>query len=199
MHGISPEEKLLRLIRGKKKEEPVMPPVAAAPLPVKQATEKSLLSMRRIFSAQKIIWAIFILSLAYLLISLAYPLFGLKNIKLPEVAKTGVIQVKTEEPAEKKPYDFYLEGTKNRRIFGVSGSQLAETGVPTLAAADMVKDLSLIGIISGSTPQAVIEDKKNQKTYYLTKGQFIGESQVEDIQEGKIILNHNGQRYELYM
>ena len=64
---------------------------------------------------------------------------------------------------------------------------------------DLVKQLNLVGIIAGENPQAVIEDKNTQKTYYLNKGQFLGEIQLEDILEGKIIINHKGQRFELYL
>ena len=76
----------------------------------------------------------------------------------------------------------------------------AGTSQPAIAAnVDLLKDITLVGIITGANPQAVIEDKKSLKNYYVTKGQFIGQMQVEDIQEGKIIINYKGQKYELYL
>jgi type II secretory pathway component PulC len=104
-----------------------------------------------------------------------------------------------EPVQEVKPYEFYLEGIKSKQIFS-SASRPEETARPASAAsADLIKGINLVGIISGDRPQAIIEDKIMQKTYYVAKGQFVGAFQVEDIQEGKVILSYRGERFELYL
>ncbi|MCM8789708.1 MAG: hypothetical protein NC916_01615, partial [Candidatus Omnitrophica bacterium] len=64
---------------------------------------------------------------------------------------------------------------------------------------EATKDLKLLGIIFGDNPQAIIEDAKNQKTYYLNREQSIGDFIVEDIRDGKVILDYQGQKFELYL
>jgi type II secretory pathway component PulC len=203
--NISPEERLLRLIKGQKKEA-VASSVEKKPAIVTEGLKPSIkrsispLSQKyfSILYIRRIIWAAFILSNIYLVISLVYPWFGLTKIYLPKVKEERIIEPIAEPKQDKKPFEFYSEGIRNRRIF-VSESAPVEEKTVSVADADLIKDLNLLGIVSGENPQAVIEDKKTKKTYYVNKGQFINELMIEDIQEGKVILNYKGQRFELYL
>ncbi len=87
----------------------------------------------------------------------------------------------------------------NRQIFVSPAEQKTEKLMISGVNIDLIKDMSLVGIIAGENPQAIIEDKKTQKTFYLSRGQFMGEFQVKEIKEGKVILDYKGQSYELYM
>lgn len=191
--NISPEERLLKLIRGKKKED----------VPLKPSVKHATYSFARkylafFYNSRRIIIITLGASFIYLVASFLYPMLGLRKIKLPQVTPEKINESKTEPTQEIKPYEFYLEAAKGRQIFSSAAAQ--ELGQPASGVGvDSIKDINLVGIISGENPQAVIEDKKTQKTYYLNKGQLMGEFQVEDIQEGKIILNYKGQRYELFM
>ena len=147
---------------------------------------------------KEIIIVAFIVSCGYLIISLIYPLLAVKKNILPEVKQEAIVEPKPETIEGPKPYDFYLKGIKERQIFSssqIEGVTKPQSGINT----DLLRDITLVGIIAGDTPQAIVEDKKTQKTYYLTKGQFIGEMQVEGIEEGKIILNYRGEKFELYL
>lgn len=190
--NILPEEKLLRLIRGKKKQD----------LAIEKKSKPSVYPLAQKYltflDLRKLIFLAFIGSLIYLVISLLYPWLGLKRIKLPKLTPGKIVKMEIGQKGEVKPYEFYEKGIENRQIFGQVLGQ--EAGIPmNVANTDLLKDINLVGIISGENPQAIIEDKKSQKTFYLNEGQFIGEFQLEDIQEGKIILNYKGQRYELYL
>ena len=203
--NISPEERLLRLIKGQRKPDANIAVEKKSTIiaePLKPAIKHSTYPLiKRYFSTlylKRIILAAFILANIYLAISLAWPWLGLTKINLPLVVDEKVIEPKIEPKQDKKPFEFYLEGIKNRRVFVSESGQ--EAGKPIISAdLDLMKDINLVGIISGENPQAVIEDKKTRKTYYVNKGQFINELLVEDIQEGKIIINYKGQRFELYL
>ncbi|MEK6714711.1 MAG: hypothetical protein AABY43_01530 [Candidatus Omnitrophota bacterium] len=190
--NILPEEKLLRLIRKEKKAD--REPERKASL----AKMSSKAGVKFSVKPKEIILTAFIASSLYLIVSLIYPLLSIKKNILPEVKQEAVVEPKPETIEGPKPYDFYLSGIKEREIFSSSQIEVVtkpQSGINT----DLLKDISLVGIIAGDTPQAIIEDKKTQKTYYLNKGQFIEEMQVEDIQEGKIILNYRGEKFELYL
>lgn len=202
--NISPEEKLLRLIRGQKKQSVttdkqvgITPAVSEVKSTIKPSIYLLIKKYSSLIGIHKIIWIFFVTSCIYLAVSLIYPLVWLKRIKLPQIAAGRTIESKIEPKVEVKPYEFYQEGIANKQIFGARFSQDVEK--PTAVGLDFMKDINLVGIIAGENPQAIIEDKKAQKTYYLSKGQFMGEFQLEGIGEGKIILNYNGQRYELYL
>lgn len=200
---LTPEEKLLRLIRGKKKQgvsidkksteiSVKIKPVPKLSLPAFASRYLSTLYMHRL------ILIAFVTSCIYLVFSYTYPWIGLRKIKLPAVTPQEIREPKIEPAPGLKPYEFYQEGIKGRQIFTSGRSQAIEQSASS-ADLDLAKDINLVGIISGENPQAVIEDKRTQKTYYVSKGEFIGQMQIEDIREGKIIINYKGQKYELYL
>jgi type II secretory pathway component PulC len=198
--NLSPEEKLLRLIRGEKKG---LGPAAASAQskaePGKRAAFKiEVPSFLKHPDARKTIFVLLAISCLYLVSSFIYPLVALRKVKLPEAPKEKSAVLEAVPRVEQKPLEEYLKEVSGKQIF----SNLPSAGVAgpvSGVAVDLVKDINLVGIIAGDNPQAIIEDRKTQKTYYLNKGQFIGEFQLEDIQEGKIILNYNGQKFELHL
>ncbi len=208
--NLSPEEKLLNLIKGH--ITPVSAPALKqdaskdkkAPSPAKLDLKYSTRSFVNRYStfpyAKRLILALTGVSFIYLAAALAYPLFGLKEIKLPQVLLDNPKSAQSVLELEKKtkPYESYLKDIGQRQIFSTSLAQ-EETGPALPADADLIKSINLVGIISGDNPQAVIEDKKANKTSYLSIGQFIGGLQIENIKEGCVILNYKGQKYELYL
>ena len=197
--NISPEEKLLRLIRGEKKNPAAGSPASDAAKAAKRpAFEFKLPDFIFHLDARRVILIILVLSCIYLVFAFIYPFVFLRTVELPEVAKDSKAGLEAMPKTEQKPLEEYLQGFGDKQVFGSSGS-VGVIGPASGLSAELIKDINLVGIIAGENPQAIIEDKKGQKTYYLNKGQFIGEFQVEDIQEGKIILNFNGQRFELHL
>jgi hypothetical protein len=222
--NISPEEKLLRLIRGQKSNDKdataedkplssaveLRSPVAAVSL--KPLVKKKFvlrpqlaLSWKRyttFFSLKRGLWALFVLACLYLFVSLVWGWWGQKKVELPPLKLENFTtpEITSDRSKEIKPYEYYLEGTRNRQIFKGTAGREGQSQQPASAInLDLTKDIVLVGIVSGENPQAVLEDKKTQRTYYVSKGQMIGEIQVAEILQGKIILNYRGQKYELYL
>ncbi len=193
--NLSPEEKLLRLIKGHKK---ISAHAGQKPFPAAQGHSKPPKDPFLNFNRQKIIISAFIIGGIYLIWTLAYPFIVLKRLSLPQVSARGPGGLNLDLNEGKKPIEFYQQEFSGRRIFS-GAKEGAAGGGASGVNIDLTKDINLVGIISGEPPQAVIEDVKTKKTYYVTRGQFIGEFRVDDIQEGKIIINYNGQKYELYM
>lgn len=191
---ISPEEKLLRLIRGPKKQSGQAHAVKPAS---KTNFSQILAKFTHSLDSRKILIGGLAASLIYLIIAVLYPLVGLK-ISVSRPAKHMAAEPASGQKAEIKPFEYYQEGLSGRKIFGTIETQ-ESTGPISAAGVDIAKDIGLVGIIMGENPQAIIEDKKAAKTYYVTKGQFVQDMQIDEIQEGKIIINYKGQRYELYL
>jgi len=208
--NLTPEDRLLRLIRKGKSDGTVTekknisdnqkPVQLQEPAAIEYPGNFLIQKYASFFSLHKIIPLLFISGLIYLAISLVYPFIGPKEISLPKIDSEKSIFLEPGLKQEVKPYEYYLKGVENRQIFSSSGTASKDAARPLAGAnIDITKDISLVGIVSGDNPQAVIEDKKAQKTYYLNKGQFIGEAQIQDIKEGKVIINYQGQNYELYL
>jgi hypothetical protein len=196
--NISPEEKLLRLIRNPKKA----PLTGLAQGHAGEVFRRAPFSFRLSLapqSLQKYALAFLAAASLYLAASLARPFFGFRKITLEDRPGLPAAQNASVAGEEAKPFDFYAAPLKERNVF-IDYSAIApagEDGVVQVAAADMIKDITLVGIIMGPSPQAVIEDKAAQRTFYVSKGQSIRQMQIEDIQEGKIILKLKGEKFEL--
>ena len=68
---------------------------------------------------------------------------------------------------------------------------------PTLE--EISASLSLIGIIAGERPQAIIEDRKSDKSHFLYKGGSVGQAKIVEILEDSVIMEYKGERFELVL
>lgn len=88
------------------------------------------------------------------------------------------------------------EETKNRNIFSFS-PPAAEAGMIMTQTTFMVTNLKLVGILWSDNPQAMIEDTKEQKTYFVSSGDKVGEVTVKKIFRDKVIIGKDSQEWEL--
>ena len=94
--------------------------------------------------------------------------------------------------------DYYVGRVGSRQLF--SGQMYTQEGAPRISKAlDKVdiSDFTLIGIMGGDSPEAIVESKKEQKSYYLKKGDLVGPFQVKEIKEGQVILQRDSELLEL--
>ena len=220
---ISPEDKLLRLIRKPHASEPLcasVPDTAPAEAsrshaPFTQAQDDASvcamapMSLLHDFGSRlaryagfvhrryvrKLLYCLAGLSATFFAASFSYPYWGLRHVRLPDISQDAPGRLTAARTQEIKPVAFYLADIAQHTVFDVASA--VEASAPMVAAdANIMKDLTLVGIINDSTLRAVIEDTRSQKTYYVIKGQCVGDAEVEEIQEGRIIMKYKGQRYE---
>jgi len=68
----------------------------------------------------------------------------------------------------------------------------------TEQARSLAARLSLIGVIAGEPPQAIIEDSQTKKSFFVTAGQSLIEGlMVKEILENRVVLDLYGERIEL--
>jgi len=224
MHkDISPEGKLLSIIKAKQNTpEEVAPKLKIKDISVPRASwskvddyisavlkndflKNSILDARILkdFNKYAVIIAALIAGYLILDIILASPsrkaatLLAKVSVSKPLV----VIPAGKRMPIETKGYSYYSNRMSGSNIFG--GSSFIQTESQTTGmepSAELSGDsLGLVGIIPGDNPQAIVEEKKNQKTYYLVKGQSINGITVEDINENKVTLEYKGKRMTLFL
>lgn len=228
MHdNISPEERLLRLIRGdgresSRKDEKITKDLDASqserviqeqPTLRKKPTEKSSLSgkfnlgkIKEHFSfnqINRILLAIFLILGVYLLADflITSPNRIEKRILAPLAPKEikGVaLGVSDKTPAEGRFKPIsYYSEPVKSRNLFTTAASKTEQVRPSPSFLEMVSKLKLQGIISGANPQAVIEDTKTKQVYFLSPGERISEMELKEILPGKVKLNYYGQELEL--
>lgn len=60
-----------------------------------------------------------------------------------------------------------------------------------------LSNFKLVGILWSDNPQAMIENTKDQKTYFVSKGDTIGELEVKNIFGDKVIVGKGSEEWEL--
>jgi hypothetical protein len=95
-----------------------------------------------------------------------------------------------------KDYSAYSQTIGSKKLFF---SEIVSAVADVGQSSALSDRFSLVGIITGDNPQAVIEDKKAGKTYYLYKGASFDGTIVEDIGSGRVILDCKGERISLVL
>ncbi|HTL70816.1 MAG TPA: type II secretion system protein N [Candidatus Eisenbacteria bacterium] len=94
---------------------------------------------------------------------------------------------------------YYLQKVASRDIFKEGGQPVVkqEAAAPVEESA-ATSNLSLVGISWSANPDVIIEDKESKRTYFVKRGQVIGDGvKVEAIFKDHVVLSHDGQEFEL--
>lgn len=142
-----------------------------------------------------------IVSIALLTYSIIDFVFQRPNIK--EVYRKSQL-IKQRRPPERvteevRPFLHYLEAVGRRNIFSpITLKETEEPEVDKKQLQELAKDLSLVGISwDNAKPVAMIEDKKDNRTYFLREGEMINKFKIDKILKDKVILRYEGQMIEL--
>ena len=198
---LSPEERLLRLIRSQKHSKASQDSSKIFLLSSFLQKLKSKFSRLHIRNVQGLLRGILFISFGYLVICLIWPKFVRQEVGGGAIKKEESKITEEEASPEIKPYNFYQKAIQDRQIFTALSieTERGDQGQSDSSITERIKELNLLGIISGDKPQAIIEDKKTQKTHFLEEGEFLGAIKVEEIGEGKVTLEFQGQRFDLFL
>ena len=206
---ISPEERLLALIKGKHKKplaETESPTDSKVPRPERSRRELSIFK-NKIFepavlrSFNKYLAAGLIILIVYFIFDSSF-VRPYRNVQavISQPSDSGPVrQAKGQPTLEMKDYSHYSKEISGKKIFGPSSPEEERTPQTGKDLDDISKNLNLVGIVAGENPQAIIEDRKNQKTYYLNEKQTFNGFIVEDISEGKVVLDYGGKKVSLFL
>jgi hypothetical protein len=148
-----------------------------------------------------------ILGLAFYLISSVT--ISMINVRKKPDLDSG-IQVKTIKPVALrdtsflKAASFYLEKIRERNIFEIGyrkqekpKSAVSAPSPPSSRIMEATQHLRLVGIAWSEDPDVMIEDTKAMKTFFVKRGQMIGELKVQAIFRDKVVLSYGDEEIEL--
>ncbi len=192
-----PEEKLLRLIRGKpKKSDGASSSLEARP---KEYTSNRPSKTHDFYRVGVVLLILIAVSgIGYTIFESMLPQPSLKMKDIHEAASEDKIDKDSTEILSAKPYSYYSEYIDSRDVF--KADFLSAKGITDALDGSLegkLFNLTLVGIVLDDIPQAIIEHEKDQKTYFLKKGDSIDEVRVEDISEGKVTISFEDEEFEL--
>jgi hypothetical protein len=217
----SPEEKLLSLIKNKSKkpddkfESSNVPQASPIESIAAKADEriagviKSEIFKSKMFEPARIKkvnrYLILILGLLFLYfvidLIVARPYKSVQSIIAKSGAQTpsneGLPQ--TRKIVVVKDYSEYASAKSRNTVFGKSQGSAGDASEGMEVTGSVSDRVSLVGIIAGDNPQAIIEDRRAQKTYYVNKGESFEGYTVEDILVDKVVLSYEGKNISLFL
>lgn len=96
----------------------------------------------------------------------------------------------------------YASLSASRNFFRADKQAPAEAGgsaVDAVQAPGLAQRYSLLGVLRGETPQAIVRENLSNSSMFLSRGQRLGNYQVAEILADRVILEQNGERFELKM
>lgn len=196
-----PEERLLRLIRGKP-AKPSTTAVAAPPGARGGGPFAAQLGAR----IQEAPWVTLAIWGLGLILGLELILVVMQLMRpLPAVTPPAVPPSVVSSPSgEEAPLPALpsLAQSASESLF-TSPSMAGPAGPaapagPSQTGRLLASRLTLMGIMSGEPPQAIIEDSETKKTYFVTTGQAVTEgATLEQVLDNRVILDLNGEKIEL--
>ena len=127
--------------------------------------------------------------------------FSASNIYRPLTSLETKFKTISLKEKETKPYSYYEQEISKRDLFqsGPLKPKYKKVIPAGLTFKELIKNLHLLGIVSGEKLQVIIEDKKLRKTYFLYVGDYLGEVKVEGIHSESVILEYKGERVSLFL
>ncbi len=190
-----PEERLLRLIRGK-------PARSSAAAIARPAGAQWRIRFQGAPWMTLAIWGLgFMLAIELVLVAvqLARPVPSVT----PRIVPSEASSASGGEEALLSPLPSLSESASqllftSPAIAGSSGGGPALPAGPSQTGKLLASRLTLMGIMSGEPPQAIIEDSETKKTYFVTTGQAVTEgATLEQVLDNRVILDLNGEKIEL--
>ena len=89
--------------------------------------------------------------------------------------------------------DIFREGKKEEKPVDAAPVQATST-----TTAEAIQSLALVGISWSQNPDAIIEDKAHQRTFFVKRGQMVGDDvKVEAIFKDHVVVTYEDKEYEL--
>ena len=200
---VTPEEKLLKLIKNNAQIQHTTEPVPAdrvsappqAPhSPSNKAIPKNAW-VKKLTTTSSVLSVVLISVLGYQLM-IAEPVLPLPVRKSLTATPLELPRINLET---KNPVDYYEKIYSKRNFFKDMGEPppITNTTAKAQSLGDISKTLFLSGIISGDQPQAIVEDRSNGQIYYVNSGDFIGPIQVVDITDNHILIKYRDEEGQL--
>lgn len=149
-----------------------------------------------------ILQAVLVLSI---LVSLLTAFWRYQNTVFNQKTARSVFRASNDgQPADlaksAKPLNYYADLVQQRDIFRLdAGAETIKPDTVTVspAAVNFLAQYTVQGIVFDKDPRAIIKDNQTSKTYFVKRGQTINGATVTDIKRNAVVLNANGENFEL--
>ncbi len=150
----------------------------------------------------RVLAAIIVISVFYLMNTFYFSIIGMKKMShLKFTAQESAKGARFRDVTTlKQPAAYYVDKIRQRDIFSMGAKKAVQEKAPDTVSSEIVEatqSLKLVGISWSNDPDAMIEDSKALRTFFVKRGQMIGRVKIEAIFKDKVILSYEGKEVEL--
>jgi len=152
----------------------------------------------------KFLIVVMVMAIFYLMGTFYFSVTGLskaKNMKFTGQDGANQSSAETREvSALTQTVSYYLDKIRERDIFKMGPKAVVKDAAPPAPASKVIEatqSLKLVGISWSKEPDAMIEDTKALRTFFVKRGQTIGPVRIEAIFKDKVILKYGTEEIEL--
>ena len=118
------------------------------------------------------------------------------KMKMQEIAQPPEVE---DASFLKKAAAYYLEQVGKRNIFKMGRDPVKGVSkkVISVKLSELSKSLRLVGVSWSENPDVMIEDTRAMRTFFVKRGEMVGELRVEAIFKDRVILSYAGEEIEL--
>ncbi|MFH0918296.1 MAG: hypothetical protein V1830_04095 [Candidatus Omnitrophota bacterium] len=121
-----------------------------------------------------------------------------KAPRLESNTPAAKIETSFPEPTGlKKAASYYLNKIRERDIFTMGLKKVIVDTTPTSKSLELAASLKLVGISWSADPDAMIEDTKELKTFFVKRGEMVGGARVQAIFKDKVVLSLGQEEFEI--
>ena len=190
---LTSEEKLLKLIR---KKDGVVTDQPSGPASIKKENKKVEVDVLNVSNRLLIVIFLGVLicvAVRYVQLTKEQPVIP---TNVPEAAIASSNQ--PSAAAEQTPVDVYQQVVAGRDIFQLPWEKdMSIQPTDPNALSDLSQQIKVIGILLDEDPKAIVEETATQTTFFMSKGDHIGNAVVDSIQEDKVTFTYNNKKVEL--
>ena len=151
---------------------------------------------------RRVLFLLIVVSFVYVLYSLAFVEDNYSLTKLVSYPAGSARQVVGDKQSQEKDYSAFLKDVAGKKIFAPVKIKKAKTKktVDRSKLKKVIESLRVAGIIGTGGKKVIIEDKRKNTTFHLRQGEtFLGDIRVEKISNDSVVLDYQGEKFELYL
>lgn len=167
-------------------------------LPSRQEVDVFLWNLRLV---QRVLWVVLAglglyVVLDFFLVKPPRRMAQVASVQMPE---NGASVESTEGTGALKPLSGYLGAIQERNPFTGVSDLLVQSPLKTAQRRleELAQGLTVVGIDRGANPEAIIEDRVQQRTYFVKVGDELNGMHVKDISSQGVVVTYEGQELVL--
>lgn len=160
------------------------------------------IEIQKMRQVNKILIAGFLVVLGWFLLDILFNLGKTEILSFSGTANEEELAVPVKKTKQVPDFSYFSKEIGRRQLF--KGSSIQQESVPGQESPGVLADsispaFQLLGIVAGAKPQAIIQNNRTQKTYFLYKGQIQDNLKLEDVSGNKAKINYEGETLELFL